>query len=85
MQDKKFIQGLQRSEKMMSENEIVANSLLFLLAGYDTTSNSLAFLTWHLARDQQRLKKLQQEIDEICTTQVNLDVTILRILMVKRS
>ncbi|VDD96009.1 unnamed protein product [Enterobius vermicularis] len=81
LQDKKFIQGLQRSEKMMSENEIVANSLLFLLAGYDTTSNSLAFLTWHLARDQQRLKKLQQEIDEICTTQVNLDVTILRILM----
>lgn len=49
----------------MSEREIVAQSMTFLLAGYETTSAVLAFLTHTLAANPDVQVKLCQEIDDV--------------------
>lgn len=46
----------------MSEREIVAQSLTFLLAGYETTSAVLAFLTHLLARHPEVQSRVSDEI-----------------------
>ncbi|XP_077889890.1 cytochrome P450 3A9-like [Ictidomys tridecemlineatus] len=56
-QDKEPYQGL-------SDLEIAAQSIIFNLAGYDTTSNTLSFIMYLLASHPDVQKKLQQEIDE---------------------
>nr|XP_040133681.1 cytochrome P450 3A4-like [Ictidomys tridecemlineatus] len=56
-QDKEPYQGL-------SDLEIAAQSIIFILAGYDTTSTSLSFIMYLLATHPDVQKKLQQEIDE---------------------
>lgn len=49
----------------MNDREIVAQSLTFLLAGYETTSAVLAFITYVLATKADIQLKLCQEIDEV--------------------
>lgn len=58
--------------------------LMFLIVGYDTTSNSLTYVSWYLAKhpnvfksfiiiyffDFQILKRVQEEIDQICGDEV---------------
>ncbi|CAG2253000.1 Cytochrome P450 3A19,Thromboxane-A synthase,Putative cytochrome P450 CYP13A5,Putative cytochrome P450 CYP13A7,Putative cytochrome P450 CYP13A4,Cytochrome P450 72A225 [Mytilus edulis] len=51
-----------KGKKPMSEREIVAQSLTFLLAGYETTSAVLAFLTHLLARHPDVQTRLSDEI-----------------------
>lgn len=46
-----------------SEREIVAQSMTFLLAGYETTSTVLAFFSHVLAHNQGVQKKLFEEVD----------------------
>lgn len=46
-----------------SEREIVAQSMTFLLAGYETTSTVLAFFSHVLAHNQSVQKKLFDEVD----------------------
>lgn len=48
----------------MTEREIVAQSITFLLAGYETTSAVLSFLTHLLAHNQNVQKRLSEEIEE---------------------
>lgn len=54
-----------RQFQPMSEREIVAQSMTFLLAGYETTSAVLSFLTHVLATNDQVQSKLCEEIDEV--------------------
>ncbi|WAQ96340.1 CP3A4-like protein, partial [Mya arenaria] len=49
----------------MSDREIVAQSMTFLLAGYETTSAVLAFLTHALATNDDVQNKLCEEVDEV--------------------
>ncbi|XP_063090256.1 cytochrome P450 3A14-like isoform X2 [Cavia porcellus] len=51
------------SYKALSDVEITAQSANFILAGYETTSNSLSFIMYELATHPDIQKKLQQEID----------------------
>ena len=51
-------------EKRLDDDEIVAQSILFLIAGYETTSTTLGFLCHHLAVDTAIQDKIRQEIDE---------------------
>ena len=53
-----------RNIQPMSEREVVAQSMTFLLAGYETTSAVLAFLTHTLAALPEVQIRLCQEIDE---------------------
>ena len=48
----------------LSDDEIVAQSVIFLLAGYETTSNTLAFTLYHLAVNPDIQDKLRTEIKE---------------------
>jgi len=52
-------------DKRLTEDEVIAQSLIFLVAGYETTSNTLALTCHHLATSPDIQEKLQREIDDI--------------------
>ena len=52
------------SEKIDNE-DIQAQTLVFLLAGYETSSTTLGFVSYHLALDTQVQDKLRDEIDRL--------------------
>ncbi|CAF4984577.1 unnamed protein product, partial [Rotaria sp. Silwood1] len=49
--------------KVLHYDEVSSNILLFMMAGYDTTSAALAYSTYVLAKEPLIQKKLQDEID----------------------
>ena len=51
-------------EKKLTDEEIVANSIVFLLVGNETTANTLAFTSYLLAVNPEIQEKLQAKIDE---------------------
>ena len=51
--------------KKLSDIEVIAQSLVFLAAGYETTSTTLSFVSHHLAINPEIQDKLQQEIDSV--------------------
>lgn len=51
-------------KRFLTNDELTAMCLLFLLAGYETTSTTLAYIMYEMAVNQDVQKKLQQEIDE---------------------
>lgn len=53
--------------KMITEDEIVGQALIFLLAGYETSSNTLAFTCYLLALHPECQQKVQEEVDEFFT------------------
>ncbi|KAK6038560.1 hypothetical protein COOONC_23934 [Cooperia oncophora] len=57
--------GVQVS-KHLTREEITAQCFVFLLAGFDTTATSLAFVTYLLAKHPSVQKILQEEIDQHC-------------------
>ena len=57
-------EGEDEQEGKLSDEEIVANSLTFLLAGFETTAITLSFTSYLLALNPEKQEKLQTEIDE---------------------
>ena len=57
-------EGEDEDEGKLSDEEIVANSLTFLLAGFETTAITLSFTSYLLALNPEIQEKLQTEIDE---------------------
>ncbi|XP_060232279.1 cytochrome P450 3A1-like [Meriones unguiculatus] len=53
------------SHKALSDMEIMAQSIIFIFAGYDTTSTTLSFILHSLATHPDIQKKLQEEIDSV--------------------
>ncbi|RXM35494.1 Thromboxane-A synthase [Acipenser ruthenus] len=51
-------------KRMLTEDEIMGQAFIFLLAGYETTSSTLAFAAYLLAIHQECQEKLQREVDE---------------------
>ncbi|KAK5867741.1 hypothetical protein PBY51_012205 [Eleginops maclovinus] len=51
-------------KKMITEDEIVGQAFVFLLAGYETSSNTLAFTCYLLAINPECQRKVQEEVDE---------------------
>ena len=50
-------------QKKLSEDEVKANLITFMLAGYETTSTALQYSTFILATHQDEQQKLRDEID----------------------
>ncbi|KAL9963555.1 hypothetical protein ACROYT_G027074 [Oculina patagonica] len=53
--------------KKLSDMEVIAQSFVFLIAGYDTSSNTLGLTCHHIATHPDVQDKLQQEIDSVWT------------------
>ncbi|XP_059243340.1 cytochrome P450 3A12-like, partial [Mustela nigripes] len=51
------------NHKALSDLELVAQSIIFIFAGYETTSTSLSLLIYELATHPDVQQKLQKEID----------------------
>ncbi|XP_040836340.1 cytochrome P450 3A6-like isoform X1 [Ochotona curzoniae] len=51
------------SYKALTDTELVAQSIAFLSAGYETTSNTLSLIMYILATHSDVQQKLQQEVD----------------------
>ncbi len=49
----------------LTREEIISNIFIFMIAGYETTSTTLACATYELARNPEVLQKLQAEIDQL--------------------
>lgn len=49
--------------KALSDHEILSQAMIFLFAGYETSSSSLTFLAYNLATTTRAMRKLQEEID----------------------
>ena len=50
--------------RKMNDDEITSHCILFMIAGYETTSNALTYTAYQLALNPNIQQKLQAEIDE---------------------
>ncbi|XP_066461089.1 cytochrome P450 3A9-like [Eleutherodactylus coqui] len=55
--------GLSKEQKALTDTEIMAQSVIFLLAGFETTSSTLTYVFYNLATHPDVQKKLQEEVD----------------------
>ncbi|CAF1460960.1 unnamed protein product [Rotaria sordida] len=58
------IQNSSKTNYQLTREEVLSNILVFMAAGYETTSTALAYATYVLARHPEVLQKLQAEIDQ---------------------
>lgn len=54
----------EKGQVVPTVDELSADSLLFLLAGTDTTAHALTFATYNVLKDSNTLKRLQEELRE---------------------
>ena len=52
-----------KKEGALTDEEVVVNAIVFLMAGYETTANALAYTSYLLALNPDIQEKLQSEID----------------------
>ncbi|GMT37743.1 hypothetical protein PFISCL1PPCAC_29041, partial [Pristionchus fissidentatus] len=52
--------------KELTVDEVVAQAFVFILAGFDTTANALAYTSWLLACHPEAQRKCREEIDDVC-------------------
>ena len=57
------VEDAKSSRQKLTEEEITAHAILFMLAGYETTANTLSYTSYLLALNPHVQEKLQEEID----------------------
>ncbi|XP_038066484.1 cytochrome P450 3A41-like [Patiria miniata] len=63
--------------KLLSTEDVMAQSLTFFLAGYETTNTLLGFTAYLLATNQDTQEKLHAEIDNLAPTRDNLGYDVI--------
>ncbi|KAG4072640.1 hypothetical protein HA402_004729 [Bradysia odoriphaga] len=61
--------------KKLSYEDLAANALLFFIAGFETSSSTLSFCIFELARNHQIQQKVQEEIDTVLAEDDSTDFT----------
>ncbi|KAJ6641172.1 Cytochrome P450 6k1 [Pseudolycoriella hygida] len=61
--------------KKLSYEDLAANAFLFFVAGFETSSSTLSFCIFELARNPQLQRKVQEEIDTVLAANGNKDFT----------
>ena len=51
----------------LTDNEVIAQSLGFLIAGYETSSITLGIICYHLVLYPEVQDKVQEELDRVCS------------------
>ncbi|KAG8582126.1 hypothetical protein GDO81_007929 [Engystomops pustulosus] len=70
--------GLNKEQKALTDTEIMAQSIVFILAGFETTSLTLTYLFYNLATHPDVQKKLQEEVDSYLPNKANPTYDILK-------
>ena len=65
-------ENLHRPQPKMTEDEVADNAIVFLLAGYETTSTMLSYTTYLLAKHQDVQQRLYEEIVQHLNEEVRL-------------
>ncbi|XP_050964180.1 cytochrome P450 3A40-like [Labeo rohita] len=63
----------EHTEKGLSDHEILSQSMIFIFAGYETTSSTLSFFFYNMATNPEAMKKLQDEIDQTFPNKAPVD------------
>ncbi|KAF5368039.1 hypothetical protein D9758_004480 [Tetrapyrgos nigripes] len=54
-----------KTGERLSDDSIIKNMITFLVAGHETSSGTLSFMTYYLLKNPETWRKLQNEVDEI--------------------
>ena len=69
-EDTKLYKWNKSLKKSLTNKEILAQSILFLIAGYDTTALTLSYVAYNLAMNRNYQEKLCKEIDSVLENHV---------------
>ena len=61
----------QKKRRRLTEDEVVGQAFIFLLAGYETSSNTISFACYLLATHPECQRRAQQEVDDFFLRQVS--------------
>lgn len=70
-QDEQVRQQERPQRKVITEDEIVGQAFVFLVAGYETSSNTLGFACYLLAINPECQRELQREVDHFFSRHVS--------------
>lgn len=56
---------IKQGEKKMTVDEMVAQTFIFFVAGFETSSQTISYCMYHLAKDQELQKKVHEHIDTV--------------------
>ena len=84
LQRKDFLQLLLSENKIdgkpkLTDDDIYASCITFLLAGYETTSNALAYTTYLLALHPEIQERLYQEVKDVIKGKEVQSIYVLRL------
>ncbi|XP_032623650.1 cytochrome P450 3A9-like [Chelonoidis abingdonii] len=65
-------QNLNTSHEILTDTEILAQAIIFIFGGYETTSSILGYMVYSLATHPDVQQKVQEEIDSVLPNQAPL-------------